>query len=181
MKKFVLILFLLIAVFGSAAAQTCDCGELQAQVDALTMQVQVLLDQMDTVDLGKLRPVSTNTKFGYFDQVVIGDYAVDCYGFAIEKTQTNKQVIELMLYFRNNSETETANFASQIRLKAFQSGVGLLEGKNYDSSKDLRPGKASLITKTYVLLSPEVPVELEFAPIRADQDPEIRMIDLSGQ
>ena len=180
MRKILFALLLVCVCFGSASAQTCDCEDLQDQVDALTMQVQVLLDQVDTMALGTLFPDSSSAtgKFGDFDQVKIGNYAVDCYGFRLVKTSTGSKAIDLMLFFQNNSETETASFASQFRLKAFQGGIGLLEGKNYDSTKDLRPGKASLVTKTYILLSPEIPVELEFTPIYSDADPEIRMINI---
>ena len=48
-------------------------------------------------------------------------------------------------------------------------------------AKDLRPGKKTEIRKRFILLNTETPVELEFISLRSDQDPEIRMVDLSRQ
>jgi len=182
MKKFVLILFLLMAVFGSAAAQTCDCGDLQAQVDALTMQVQNLTDLFEAFDMETIIQDSTSTqiKSESLEPVNFKDCSVSFHTMML-RSNSRYSILDVYLTFQNTSETETVDFISQVRLRAFQDGIGLLEGRNRGTTRYLRPGQQRDLRKSYILVNPGSSVELEFIPIRSGQDPEIRMIDLSGQ
>ena len=173
----VFVLLSILAIGSSASAQTCDCGDLQAQVDALTLQVQTLLDQMDAVDLGDFATSPTPSGKGMtFRQLDFDGFSLDVYARRVLKTTSGLDVLEVFFLFENTGD-EVTNLSSELRLKAFQNGACLLEGQVHGFAKDVRPGKKIDMRKTFVLLKTDIPVELEFTPLRSGV-PELRTIDL---
>lgn len=183
MKKILaFVLLAVLAIISSASAQTCDCENLQAQIDALTMQVQNLTDLFDAYDTSNFHPNSniSDTVVRSLEPVIFKDCSIS-FQVVMLKSDSRDTALEVYMTFQNISETETINFISQVRIKAFQDGFGLLEGRNRGATKNLRPGKEMAIRKSFGLTNSDSPVELEFIPIGSDAAPEIRIINLPVQ
>lgn len=176
MRKLLFTLLFVCVFFGSVCAQTCDCENLQAQVDTLTMQVQNLIDLYEAIDLD-MKDWSSIVIKPELEPVVFDNCTVTLYTMLL-KTKSRYNVLEFYMTFENTSEVDTIDFVTQIRLKAFQDGVSLLEVHNNGTARSLRPGHNFDIRKIYVLTNVDSPVELEFIPIWSDADPEIRTINI---
>ena len=182
MRKFILLTILTILICcGSAFGQTCSCEDLQAQVDALSAQMDQLMGFLYAQNLGPLTPAQGTgdvvVKSGNFEQVAISDYTIDYKYAVLREVSFHASVIQLSVTFYNGSG-ETVRFADAVRMKAFQDGIGLREYyTNNLGYVDLRPGKSVTVTRTFILQDRITPVELEFGLISGDGQA-IRMIDL---
>lgn len=179
MRKIFIVLLFICVVCGSAAAQTCDCSGLQDKIDALTAQIEILTERINVQELGQVKEIQDAAvlRFGSFDQVIIGDFTIDFYSQQQYETAKGDGILLLKLFFQNNSD-ETVSFASQIRVKAFQNGVGLPKYKADDHYlKEIGPGMSVVVAQVYQFMNHDQPIELIFTPrLEPKAEPIARMI-----
>ena len=166
MKK--LLLFILFIVFINISvvfAQTCDCEALQAQIDDLNNQINILK--------GYGQPVAPEVyeQNNYFP---VGDYMVKVAQVSHLnniKDQHGKEIDELAvnLIFRNDS-IETVNFDDTFILRIFQRGRELELVNKYQSDLYIRPGASGNAIFYYELLPTTGVIEIEIFPILSPQD-----------
>lgn len=180
MRRSIAILILaLLSVVSAVSAQTRDCGDLTGRIDTLTAQVEILTEMLNVKELGQVKekPDEAVMKFGSFEQVQIGDFAIDFYSQQQYTTPKGDDILLLKLFFQNKSE-ETVSFASRIRVKAFQHGVGLQKFKADDNYlKEIGPGMSVVVAQVYQFYNYDEPVEIVFTPrLSPDSEPVTRML-----
>jgi len=182
MKKVLLIIFAILITVTVVSGQTCDCADLQDQIEELAVQVEIMTEMLSLQEMGMVKPVegSAVLKFGALDQIVFGDFTIDFYNSAQYKTAADKDVLVVKALFKNNS-SETVSFASQIAVKASQNGIGLIGYKTDDSSMiELSEDKAAVVTIAYRINSLDYPVNLVFTTRRpSDAEPAVWVITLT--
>ena len=172
-KLFVFVLLATLSIISSVSAQTCDCENLQAQIDALTARIEAL-------ESGAPVTEAVEETSGEFEQVVVGDFTLDLIGWELKKSLTGDDYIEITYLFTNNSN-DTASCGWKIQQTAYQDGI---EAKsriimNSESTTDIRPGKSIEVKQGFTLRSLTEPIEIGYKPFLSSGDPvAVRFIEI---
>ncbi len=185
MKKvfilFIAVFIAVLAIVPAVSAQTCDCENLQAQIDALTARIELLEEKNHVQEPAAstqsgvaetVQGTSAAAVSGDFEQVVIKNFTLDYLGYEFGKTYDGKDIIKITFHYANNSD-ESKAYVWAISTTAFQDGIELKDAYVEDNEKstEIRPGKAIDIVEGFYIRSTTEPIELEFdIPISFNDD-----------
>lgn len=164
MRKLFILLIAILAVVPAVSAQTCDCENLQAQIDDLTARIEALegdtagntvpvtASQSEPAEVVREAPAAAVS--GDFEQVVIKDFTLDYLNYEFGKTYDGKDIIKITFHFANKSN-ESKAYIWAISTTAFQDGIELKDAYVDDSERntEIRPGKAIDIIEAFYLRS----------------------------
>ena len=178
MKKiFVFVLLAILAIVPSVYAQTCNCEDLQAQIDALTARIEALEGGAPVAEAVEEEAAASSD----FEPVVIGDFTVEYISHEAKTAQyTGLKYIDIHYRFTNNS-SEEASFGWKISRKAYQNDIELGSHIVMDSEQvtDIRPGKSIEVIDSFKLRDDQSVIELEFRPFLVlKADPVTRFLNL---
>ena len=182
MRKLFILLIAVLAIVPAVSAQTCDCENLQSQIDALTARIETLEGKAPAqqAPAASSQPASAEAVqeapaaavYGDFEQVAVKDFTLDYLGYEFGKTYDGKDTIQITFHYSNNSD-ESKAYIWAISTTAFQDGIELKDAYVEDSerSTEIRPGKGIDIIEGFYLRSLTEPIELEFdTPISFNDD-----------
>ena len=175
-KYFVLLVFCILVTVTTVSAQTCDCENLQAQIDALTARIEMLEGNTSAaISEGEKSDASSD-----FETVVIGDFTLDLVKSELKKSLTGDDYIEITYLFTNNS-TETASCGWKIQETAFQDGIEIKSRilMDSESTTEIRPGKSIEVKSGFTLRNLTDQVEIGYKPFLSMGDAvETRFINI---
>ncbi len=166
-KLFVFVLLAVLAIASSVSAQTCDCENLQAQIDALTARIEALEGGAPVTEAAEAVAETSD-----FEPVTVKDYLVEFVGYEFDKTYDGKDIIKITFHYTNNS-SESKSYVWAVSLTAFQDGIELKDAYVADNERgtEIRPGKSIDIIQGFYLRDTAEQIEMEFdVPISFNDD-----------